>query len=148
LANELQICTFRIDRLTFGVDVRSVKGVVSRTRITHVPLAPPAVNGLTSFRGDVIADLDLRPCLGLEADRAQQQWSSVIVKAATGPVSLRVDEIGVIVTVQEDRLEPPPETLPAELHEITESVYEQGGRLLLLLNVEQVVHLVSAMLTT
>ena len=72
----------------------------------------------------------------------------MILKTAMGPVSLLVDEIGDVVTVQEDRLEPSPETLPAELREITESVYEQNGKLLLLLNVEQVIQLASAMLAT
>jgi len=148
MANELQICTFRIDRLSFGIDVRSVKGVTSHPRMTRVPLAPSAVQGLTSFRGEVIAGLNLRPCLGLEAGRPERPWSSVILKTTMGPVSLLVDEIGDVVTIQDDRLEPPPETLPAELREITECVYEQGGRLLLLLNVEQVIQMASAMLTT
>jgi purine-binding chemotaxis protein CheW len=148
MANELQICTFRIDRLSFGIEVRSVKGVTTHPRLTRVPLAPPAVHGLTSFRGQVIAGLDLRPCLGLETARAEHQWSGVILKVTMGPVSLLVDEIGDVVTIQEDCLEPPPETLPAELREITESVYEQNGKLLLLLNVEQVIHVTSAMMAT
>jgi purine-binding chemotaxis protein CheW len=148
LANELQICTFRIARLSCGIDVRSVKGVTTHPRLTRVPLAPPAVHGLTSFRGQVIAGLDLRLCLGMEASRAEHQWSGVILKTTMGPVSLLVDEIGDVVTVQEDRLEPPPETLPAALREITESVYEHDGKLLLLLNVEQVIHMTSAMPTT
>ena len=134
MANELQICTFRIDRLSFGIDVRSVKGVTSHPRMTRVPLAPSAVQGLTSFRGEVIAGLNLRPCLGLEAGRPERPWSSVILKTTMGPVSLLVDEIGDVVTIQDDRLEPPPETLPAELREITKNVCEQDGKLLLLLN--------------
>ena len=143
-----QICTFRLERLSFGVDVRSVKGVISQQRLTRVPLAPPAVRGLTSFRGEVIAGLDLRPCLGLDARDAEPQGSSVILKAAMGPVSLLVDEIGDVVTVGEDRFEPPPETLPAKLREITESVCELDGRLILLLNVEPMVQMASAMPTT
>lgn len=148
MATEIQICTFRLDRLSFGVDMRSVKGVTSNPRLTRVPLAPPAVHGLTSFRGEVIACLDLRPCLGFDAGRTQRQWNSVILKATMGLVSLLVDEIGDVVTVWEDRLERPPETLPAELREITESIWEQDGRLLLLLNVEQVIQMASAMPTT
>jgi purine-binding chemotaxis protein CheW len=70
----------------------------------------------------------------------------VILKTAMGPVSLLVDEIGDVVKVQKDRFELSPETLPAEFREATEYVCEQGGGLLLILNVARVIQLASATL--
>ena len=138
-----QLCTFWLDRLYFGADIRAVRGVVSQQPLTRVPLAPPAVRGLMNLRGEVIAGIDLRPCLGLEARDEERLWTNIILKCSSGPVSLLADAIGDLVTVADEQLEPPPETLPANLREITESVCRHDGRLMLLLDVEKAILLAS-----
>jgi purine-binding chemotaxis protein CheW len=138
-----QLCTFWLDHLYLGVDVRDVQGVVSHQPLTRVPLAPPAVRGLMNVRGEVIAGIDLRPCLGLDAGNEECLWTNIVLNGSSGPVSLLADAIGDVVAVAEGQLEPPPETLPAKLREITESVCRQDGKLLLLLDVESVILLAS-----
>lgn len=140
-----QFSTFWLDRLYLGVDVRDVQGVISHQPLTRVPLAPPAVRGLMNLRGEVIAGIDLRPCLGLEAKNGEHLWVNIILKGLSGPVSLLVDEIGDVIAVEEDQFEPPPETLPVKMREITDSVCQTDRRMMLLLDVEKVIHLASGM---
>jgi purine-binding chemotaxis protein CheW len=138
-----QFCTFRLDRLYFGVETRDVQGVVSEQPLTRVPLAPPAVRGLMNLRGEVVASIDLRPCLGLDAGEGEH--ASIILTSSSQLVGLLVDEIGDVVAVAEQQLEPPPDALPTRLRGITESVCQQEGRLMLVLNVERTLHLASGM---
>ena len=143
MVETIQLCTFWIDQLHLAVNVRQVQGVVSHQPMTRVPLAPPAVRGLMNLRGDVIAGIDLRPCLEIAAPAEQTPWANVILKGSAGPVSLLVDKIGDVAAVTEDQLEPPPETLPAKLLEITASICQQGESLMLLLDVERAISLAS-----
>jgi purine-binding chemotaxis protein CheW len=138
-----QFCTFRLDRLCFGVDVRDVQGVVAGQPLTRVPLAPPAVRGLMNLRGEVVAGIDLRPCLGLDGSNGEH--ANIILKGSSQPVSLQVDEIGDVAEVAERQLEPPPETFPARIREITESVCQREGGLMLVLDVERALELASEM---
>jgi purine-binding chemotaxis protein CheW len=137
------LCTFWLDRLYFGVNVRDVQGVISHQPLTRVPLAPPAVRGLINLRGEVIAGIDLRPCLELEAKTGECTWTNIILKGSSGSVSLLVDRVGNIATVAEHQLEPPPETLPARIREITDRVCQIDGRLMLLLDVEAAIEMAS-----
>ncbi|MGH7223488.1 MAG: chemotaxis protein CheW, partial [Gemmataceae bacterium] len=49
-----QFCSFFLDGLRFGVDVRKVQEVVAYQEMTRVPLAPPTVRGLLNLRGQII----------------------------------------------------------------------------------------------
>jgi purine-binding chemotaxis protein CheW len=133
--------------LAVGFVTAAVQGIAALAGLpmTRVPLAPPAVRGLMNLRGQVIAGIDLRPCLGLSPKNGEQIWVNIILKGASGPVSLLVDKIGEVATVAEDQFEPPPETLPARIRVITESVCRQNEELILLLDVEQIIRMASDM---
>ena len=138
-----QFCTFWLDRLYLGVDVRDVQGVISHQPLTRVPLAPPAVRGLMNLRGEIIAGIDLRPCLGLDARKGDHREVNIILKGPRGPVSLLVDRIGYVAAVAEHECEPTPETLPARIREITACVCRHDDKVMLLLDVEKVIQLAS-----
>ena len=142
-----QLCTFWLDRLYMGVDVRYVQGVVRHQPLTRVPLAPPLVRGLLNLRGEIIPGIDLRRRLGLAARKEEQLWMNVVLDTSSGLVSLLVDEIGEVVEVSEDQFDAPPETLAAEIHEITEAVCQLDNRLMLLLDAERAVDLGSSLET-
>ena len=140
-----QLFTFRLDHLFLAVDARDVKAVLSHQRLTRVPLAPKTVRGLMNLRGEVIAGIDLRACLELDAANGDRQCTNIVLKGSLGPVSLLVDGIGEVVTVAEDQLEPPPGTLHARTQEITDSVCQINGKMILLLDVKAVIETASDM---
>jgi purine-binding chemotaxis protein CheW len=63
---------------------------------------------------------------------------NVVVETDDGAVSLLVDEIGDVVTVTEQSLELPPETLRVATRLMIRGVYKLPDRLLLALNLERV----------
>jgi purine-binding chemotaxis protein CheW len=121
--------------------VREVHGVIPQQRLTRVPLAPPALRGLMNLRGAIVPGIDLRRRLNLAERPGRDPWTNVIVQSATGPVSLLIDEIGDVVDIAEDALEPPPETLSPGIREVAQAACHSGGEMLILLDADKTVEL-------
>ncbi|MEM0926897.1 MAG: chemotaxis protein CheW [Planctomycetota bacterium] len=132
-------CTFRVDDLLFGVEVRQVQEVIRSHPTTSVPLAPPLVNGLMNLRGQIVSALDLRHALGLPHEE-DAKLMNVVIRSAEGPISLLVDEIGDVVEVEETRYEPVPETLQSEQRELLRGAFKLDDQLLLILDTDRVIH--------
>ncbi len=129
-----QFCTFYLDKLLFGVELKGVQEVIRALDITKVPLAPGVVSGLMNLRGQIVTALDLRLRLELEPRPAGMRLMNVVVRSDDGAISLLVDEIGDVVEVEEDTFERPPETLRGTIRSVITGVHKLNDRLLLVLD--------------
>lgn len=132
-----QFCTFYLDGLFFGVEVRRVQEVIRYQEMTRVPLAAPVVSGLINLRGQIVTAIDLRRRLGLPDRPADRLPMNVVVRSDEGAVSLLVDEIGDVQEVAEDAFERPPETLQGSSRQLIQGAYKLEDELLLVLDVER-----------
>ena len=130
----LQLCTFTVDRYSFGVEVQKVQEVLRFQEMTRVPLAPWVVRGLINLRGQIVTAIDLRHRLGLPPRDADERPINVVVRTPDGAVSLLVDEIGDVIEVDDQAFERPPETLGDDARELIRGAYKLKGRLLLVLD--------------
>jgi len=126
----LQFCTFYLDGLLFGVELKSVQEVVRSLDMTQVPLAPAMVSGLINLRGQIVTAVDLRKRLELQPRAANATVMNVVVRSEDGAVSLQVDEIGDVVEVEDSTFEPPPETLRGAVRSIIIGVHKLNDRLM------------------
>ena len=138
MPDDRQVCTFRLDGHTFGIDVLRVQEIIRHQETTRVPLAPDAVRGLINLRGQIVTAIDLRRRLNLPERSGGTQPVNVVVQTDDGAVSLLVDEIGDVATVTDVAFEPPPNTLRGPAREMIRGAYKLDGRLLLLLDSEKV----------
>jgi purine-binding chemotaxis protein CheW len=136
-----QYCTFRLDELTFGVEVERVQEVLRAQELTGVPLANPVVEGLINLRGQIVTALDLRRRLALPPRPDGRDPMNIVVRTPTGSLSLLVDEIGDVVDVDEATFEGPPETLQGVARELIVGAYKLDDRLLLVLDTDTAVRL-------
>ncbi|HEY7429077.1 MAG TPA: chemotaxis protein CheW [Gemmataceae bacterium] len=132
-----QFCSFFLDGLRFGVDVRKVQEVVPYQEMTRVPLAPPTVGGLLNLRGQIITGIDLRRRLELTERAADSLPMNVVLRGEDSPVSFLVDDIGEVIEVDADACEPPPETLRGPVRELIQGVYPLPDELLLVLDTDR-----------
>jgi purine-binding chemotaxis protein CheW len=128
-----QYCTFTVDGLFFGVAVTEVQEVLRQQRMTHVPQAPHAVQGLINLRGQIVTSVDMRRQLGLEK-KDSEPTMNVIVRSRGEVVSLLVDDIGDVIDVGAQALEPAPSTLPARVRDVIHGVMPLPEAILLVLN--------------
>ena len=137
MAHTSQFCTFYLDKLLFGVELKGVQEVIRSLDMTKVPLAPAVVSGLINLRGQIVTAVDLRRRLELAPRPADMLPMNVVVRSEDGSVSLLVDEIGDVVEVEEDSFEPPPETLHGSMRTIILGVHKLKDRLLHVLDIEK-----------
>jgi purine-binding chemotaxis protein CheW len=143
MAPSQRFCTFLLDGHVFGVPVPQVQEVIKFQEMTPVPLAPPVISGLINLRGQIVTAVDMRKRLRMGERAAGQLPVNVVVRCGDDPVSLLVDEIGDVIEVEEDTFEPPPDTLKGMDRELIRGVHKLPQRLLLVLDIERVVEIVS-----
>ena len=140
-----QFSTFHLDGHLMGIEVVKVQEVIRAQRLTNVPLAPPEVRGLINLRGQIVTALDLRRRLDLaERPERSPEPTNVVVRTAEGSVSLLVDEIGDVLTVDDEAFERPPDTVDGVARTLIRGAYKLDGRLLLVLDTEKAVSLTAA----
>jgi purine-binding chemotaxis protein CheW len=141
MAESVQLSTFFLDGLFFGVEVMRVQEVIRFQEMTRVPLAPHVVSGLINLRGQIVVAIDLRRRLELAERSAEALPSNVVVRTGDGVVSLLVDAIGDVVEVDAGSFERPPDTLAGVARELVRGAYKLPDRLLLVLDTERAVDL-------
>jgi purine-binding chemotaxis protein CheW len=134
---ESQFCTFYLDRLFIGIEVRKVQEVIRYQEMTKVPLAPSVVEGLINLRGQIVTAIDLRRRLNLPPRPEGALPLNVVVRTDEGTVSLLVDEIGDVLDVDPEHFERAPETVRGIGQELLLGVYKLKERLLLILDTEK-----------
>jgi purine-binding chemotaxis protein CheW len=137
MAHISQFCTFYLDKLLFGVELKGVQEVIRTLEMTKVPLAPEVVSGLINLRGQIVTAVDLRRRLELEPALPGMHTMNVVVRSEDGAVSLLVDEIGDVVEVDEATFEPPPETLRSSVRTVIVGVHKLNDRLMHVLDIEK-----------
>jgi purine-binding chemotaxis protein CheW len=138
----LQFCTFYLDGLLFGVELKGVQEVIRSLDVTQVPLAPAVVSGLINLRGQIVTAVDLRRRLELEPRAAGATIMNVVVRSEDGAVSLLVDEIGDVVEVEDSTFEPPPETLRGTVRTIILGVHKLKDQLMHVMDIEKACQMV------
>ncbi len=132
-----QFCSFIVDDLLFGADVRNVEEVVRGLEITKVPSAPWAVRGLANLRGQVIEVIGLRRCLGIEDSADESASFHMIFRTPEGLMSLLVDQMGSVVEIDGDCSSASPATLKGPMREVVSVVYQLSDRLLPILEMDR-----------
>jgi purine-binding chemotaxis protein CheW len=135
-----QFCTFRVGEHLCGIAVLDVQEILLQRELTQVPLAPPAVKGLMSLRGEVVAAIDLRMRLGL-AEQDADDAAHVIVRIDEEATSLLVDAVEDVITVSAESFETPPQTLTGMARDAIVGVHKLDHRLLLVLDARRIVHI-------
>lgn len=140
----LQFCTFYLDKLLFGVELKGVQEVIRSLDITQVPLAPNVVSGLINLRGQIVTAVDLRRRLELNARPPDALPMNVVVRSEDGAVSFLVDEIGDVVEVEESTFEPAPEMVHATIRSMILGVHKLNDRLMHVLDTEKACEMAEA----
>lgn len=138
MSNTKRLCTFMVDDLYIGVDVCSVQEVLRHDEITMVPLAAPEIGGLINLRGQILTAIDLRKRLQLGPRNTEGAMMNIIVKVDDEAISLLVDRICDVLTVESESFEDPPDTLAAGIREVIQGVYKRKDKLLFVLRTDRV----------
>ncbi|QJC56196.1 Chemotaxis protein CheW [Polaromonas vacuolata] len=96
--------TFIAGGEVFAVDMEPVQEIIRLPDIVRVPLAPPALKGLSNLRGRVLPIISLRSIFGF-AEMAYDEANRAVVINVGQPLGFVVDCVTNMVTVEPHQVE-------------------------------------------
>ena len=130
--------TFRLAEQWLGIPVILIQEVLTAQAVSSVPRSPNQVAGFLNLRGQIVTAVDLRTCLGLPPREEDAEEMNVVVKDGEEFFSLLVDEVGDVVEVDAERVQPAPKTLPGVWRDVCNGVIRLEDGLLVVLDVDSV----------
>jgi len=139
--DEEQFIIFSVDTEEYGLSVLRVQEIIRYLSPTKVPQAPPFVEGVIDFRGEVIPILNLRARFNLPP-RSYDTFSVIIVIEANGKiVGLTVDQVSDIINIPNEKIHPAPEFSAQKNTRYLTAMGKLGERLVLILDLDKIMDL-------
>jgi purine-binding chemotaxis protein CheW len=135
-----EFCTFEVGAHLVGIETRRIQEILRPQPLTPVPLAPTAVRGLMSLRGQIVLVIDLRTRLGVPGRDDPDAAFNVLVRMPDGPISLLVDRVCDVVEVSAETFEDVPDTLQGSARQLLRGAFRLERKLLLALDCESAVN--------
>jgi len=125
----MRVLVIAVNTAFFAVPMASVHQVLRHPMVTRVPLAPAGLLGVVNVRGEIVPLLDTGVLTGTGGLTVPP--FAVLVSGEKDMVALAAEELPIAADFEEPV---GPGTKPGEL-----GVYSNGGRLVVLVDIEELV---------
>lgn len=133
----LQLVSFKLGNVEFGVDILNVHEINRLISITSVPNSLPFVEGIINLRGRVLPVIDLRVKLGLPKKEFDKDTRIVIVDVKGITVGFLVDAVCEVLRIPKDITETLTEIVAGINSKYITAVGKLDDRLLILLDLNK-----------
>ena len=135
-SNRMELLLFSLNASeTYGINVFKVREVCDVMPITVAPRMPMGVKGLVSLRGAIMPVIDLGEFLGMSDGSASKM---IITEFCGHAQAFLVKDVDRIVRVDWDHVRAPQPMLSAVSSKIVAVTELEGGRLVSIIDVEQI----------
>jgi len=101
-----QVVVFRLHKEEFGVPIDSVQEIVRvPEELTHVPKAPPFVEGVINLRGSVLPVIDLRRRLGMPTVERSDRQRVMVFHISGMRTGFIVDSVAEVLKIHKSSIE-------------------------------------------
>jgi len=133
----IQYVTVIIGGQLFGLPISQVHDVFVPESVTRVPLAAPEVAGVLNLRGRIVTAIDMRKRLHLPDRGENAQVMAVGIEHKGESYGLVIDQVGEVLRLSNDSMEPNPSNLDKRWAEISGGVHRLDGKLMIILDVSR-----------
>lgn len=140
-SNRMELLLFTLGgRETFGINVFKVREVCELIAVTQTPNMPDGVAGIVSIRGVVLPVIDLKKCLGYaRGEHGGRPAGKLIITEFSGHTQgFLVGDVDRIVRVDWEAVRAPQALLATAGTQVTAITQLEDGRLVSILDVEQI----------
>lgn len=147
--------TFKLNDQLFGVDIFFVREINKHMDITPVQHVPEFILGLINIRGQIVTVMDLKSRLGLGRSLISSHSHNIILNTGeemkeidgidcqdyykiSDKVGLLVDDIGQIVTAEEEEIDKPPANMSGIESKYITGVVKLDGTLMGILSLSKI----------
>jgi purine-binding chemotaxis protein CheW len=133
------VSTFFLEDTLFGVDTARVQEIIRIIEMTRIHEAQEYILGVINLRGKIVTIINLGTKIGLAPSRAEGESRILIVDWGEEYVGLLVDSVSDVVVVERAEIKPSPSNVKGVQSRFFEGVYDAEGRLVTILNVNEVI---------
>jgi two-component system, chemotaxis family, chemotaxis protein CheV len=138
-SNKMEILLFTLGtRETFGINVFKVREVTKTPPITKTPNMPAGVEGVISLRGNIIPVISLARFISGASHNATVGQAMMVTEYSRRTQGFLVEAVDRIVRVDWDKVRSPESLLTSNDGLITAVTELPGGKLVSILDVEQI----------
>jgi purine-binding chemotaxis protein CheW len=132
---------FELAGTTYALPSQAVQQMEMVEHITPVPNAPPFVEGVVFSRGQVIPAVNLRGRFGFARIPYDLRTRLIVVHTGNRTAGLIVDSAREFTRIPANAIQPPPEGITELSGNYLQGVALLGERVVLILNVDEVLKL-------
>ena len=136
-APTVKLVVFAVGEDLFAFPGAGITEILPITTIYFVPGCPSSLEGVINVRGDITSVIRLGDLLGVEHAASDRRTAILLGRGNAMCSGLRVDQVLDVLDVLEERIQPPPSTLPERLQSWTAGVLVYQGRSVLVLDLER-----------
>ena len=129
----------------FGMPISRVQDVFMPERLTRVPLSSGEIAGVLNLRGRIVTVVDMRARLGLSKNDDGKAPMAVGVDLRGESYGLLIDSIGEVLKLADESREVNPVNLDPRMAKMAAGVHRLDGQLMVVLDVDRVLELATAM---
>lgn len=111
--SSIELLRFSLARESWAVEAHHTVAVFRLRQLTPLPSARAPLYGLTSWRGDVLTLLDLRPLVGAPSTALDDLAFVIVLTDGDQTFGLLADSVSELSSIAADELRPPPESRSA-----------------------------------
>ncbi|MCK6601175.1 MAG: chemotaxis protein CheW [Bacteroidetes bacterium] len=138
--NVTQCIVVLLGREQVAIPIRSIKEIIEVPKITYLPNVPDYILGICSVRGEIISITDIRLMLNLKMSEAKtrkelQKERVILLDGDRFITGVVVDTVVEVIEIPLEEIESSKNTLTGRLSDFSEGIYKEGGRILVVMNV-------------
>ena len=138
-ATDTLCLTFRLSDQDYGIAISKVQEIREWTKVTPLPSSPAYIRGMLNLRGAIVPVIDLRLRFGLDALEHDSAAVIIVVNVGNRLAGILVDTVSDVVSVDHDQRRALPEFEGHANRRFIEGLAQIDDRLMVLLNVDQLV---------
>jgi chemotaxis signal transduction protein len=132
-----QYILFTVAGTTYAVPSSQFEHVDLVEEITRVPNAAPFVDGVVFSRGQIIPAINMRARFGFERAPLDLRTRFLVVNTSGRSVGLLVDACREFLRIDPSAIHPPADALGAGGHTYVAGIATIGGRMIVILDLDQ-----------
>jgi purine-binding chemotaxis protein CheW len=136
---EIQMLTFALEGVSYGVNVHQVREVKNFEGVTPVPYAPAYIKGVTNLRGEVVPVIDLHKRFGLAERKATDEMGIMVIVQGKHPIGVMVDAVMDVLTVAKKDIESAHESLTTIRSDAMLGIAKHDKELIILMDLQKIV---------
>lgn len=136
----MQVLSIFLDGQSFGVPIANIQDVLKGLALTTVPMAPPRIAGIANLRGRIVTAVDLHQRLCGQRRGQGQDLMNVVTESRGELYALLVDQVGDVLTLGPEEVDPPPLTLDRAWQPLCTGIHKREEELMVILDPDQVIH--------